>query len=303
MHHKIIPQHLATIFCYAHQHIKVKNASIKILISFSGRLEYLYIKKKKITGRWRCSLTLICIRFCCHQVTRLWTVCLSVCSLDTVEGEASRKASLPSCGEKIWHQSAFQQASHEPPHEYCASGCLSWRGRKREGVCAAGEKTEVYLTRWSLVACFSLGTESEIHRWTLRGREQTARWVTQQERLYISFTEHFQREFIIPGQVWPSWFAAQTQKSLCALWAHRRKHDAAVEDSAERVFFGPLSRFFIHFKLVWFLNEVKEVSWCPVELWTLIPAENKENVIFIETIWARAGPWNWFASYHKYQAS
>ena len=90
-------------------------------------------------------------------------VWVSVSSM-TVEGEASRKASLPSCGEKIWHQSAFQQASHAPPHEYCAWGCLSWRGRKREGVCAAGEKTELLQTGSSLT--FFVHNSAEPVLWT-----------------------------------------------------------------------------------------------------------------------------------------
>lgn len=46
MHPNVIPQHLTTIIWCAHQHIKVKNASIKMLISFSVKTG-VFIKKKK----------------------------------------------------------------------------------------------------------------------------------------------------------------------------------------------------------------------------------------------------------------
>lgn len=46
MHPNVIPQHLTTIIWCAHQHIKVKNASIKMLISFSVKTG-VFIKKKE----------------------------------------------------------------------------------------------------------------------------------------------------------------------------------------------------------------------------------------------------------------
>ena len=102
-------------------------------------------------------------------------------------------------------------------------------------------------------------------------REGADRWVIEKEHLYISLTEHLQREFITPGQFWPSWSAAQTQKCRC-----RWLSWAGFLQSLEPVLHS------LWTCLVKFLNKLKEFSWCPVELWTPIPAENKENVILLE---------------------
>ena len=54
------------------------------------------------------------------------------CSLD-MELESSWKVLSPSCGEKIWHHSAFQQACSESQHDYCMWGCLSHEAHNKVG--------------------------------------------------------------------------------------------------------------------------------------------------------------------------
>lgn len=67
MHHQIMNQHLTTINCSANQHIKLKNASVKNpYLLFNDPTLY-----KKIPESKDAPLILICISFCCRQVTSL----------------------------------------------------------------------------------------------------------------------------------------------------------------------------------------------------------------------------------------
>lgn len=135
-------------------------------------LIFLPWKPSHLSRLLKVKITLICSGVCCHQLTGLWTVCLCAHGFAVVGEEASRKASVPSCGEKIWHSSnsislhCGRASMDFNMFAECAIGVIwrAWQGRKEkryvqpEGTKVSIYDSVLYLMSCSLIWCFTVVT-------------------------------------------------------------------------------------------------------------------------------------------------